>query len=98
MWLLGTGKVGVDGGVYRQCFFFSPQILFMLRTGLRSEMGKGGNGGATASEMFQVVILDISWYLYFHVTIFESWTINLVLLVPSQFCNTGKILQHRKNA
>lgn len=58
----------------------------------------GENSGSHGRMKSVGVMLDISWYLYFHVTIFESWTLNLVLLFSFQFCNTGKILQQGQNA
>lgn len=58
----------------------------------------GENSGSQGRMKSVGVMLDISWYLCFHVNIFESWTVNLVRLFSFQFCNTGKILQHGQNA
>lgn len=84
------GKARDGGG--QAVHFFSPQILLVLITWLRSQMVKGGDRVATSQRLLQIVILEVSWSPHVHVSkTFESWSLNLVLLFPSQFCSTGRM-------
>lgn len=45
----------------------------------------GEDSGSQGGMKSVGVMLGISWYLYCHVNIFESWTLNLVFLFSFQF-------------